>query len=94
MESQNNNSKIIMHPASVEELVKRKNVIQIKPYSVKEFSILYGVSRITFCTWLKPIRKKIGQRIGRYYSVKQVEVIFKHLGVPYTHEFKSGLDAA
>lgn len=94
METQNNKTKIIIHPASVEELLRRKNVIHIKPYSMKELSVLYGVSSVTVRNWMKPIRKKIGQRVGIYYTIKQVEIIFEHLGVPYMHELTSVFDVA
>lgn len=91
---QNTEAKIIMHPCSIEELVKRKNVIYVKPYSMKELSVLYGVSRRTFYNWLIPFREEIGKRLGLYYSVKQVEIIFSNLGVPYCFEMKGLLDVA
>ena len=58
------------------------NKIQIKPYSLKELAALYNVSKNTFKKWLEPFKKEIGERKGYYYTIHQVEVIFKYLGVP------------
>ncbi len=55
---------------------------EIKPYSLKELAGLYNVSKNTFKKWLEPVKSQIGKRVGYYYSVHQVEIIFKHLGVP------------
>lgn len=84
MENQNNTSKIIMHPASVEELVKRRNVILVKPYTLKELAMLYGVCPRTVKNWIHPFQEEIGNRTGRFYSVKQARIIFDNLGVPYS----------
>ncbi len=43
---------------------------------------MYGISEKTFNTWLEPHKEKIGQRLGWYYNVKQVNIIFDLLGVP------------
>ena len=55
---------------------------QLKPYSLKELSGLYHVSKNTFKKWIEPLQKQMGKRDGYYYTVHQVEVIFKHLGIP------------
>jgi len=95
METKNQNQpKIIMHPASVEELVKRKNVIYVKPYSLKELAGMYGVTTRTLRNWMFPFQNEIGKRIGIYYSIKQVRVIFDNLDVPYTLELPITLEAA
>lgn len=54
----------------------------IKPYSKKELTTMYAVSKKTMTRWLKPHLAKIGKREGRYYNVKQVQIIFDQLGVP------------
>lgn len=54
----------------------------IRPYSKKELTILYGVSSKTMTRWLKPHQAAIGQREGRYYNVRQVQLIFDLLGIP------------
>ena len=94
MENQNHQPKIIIHPASVEELVKRRNVIHVKPYSIKELAVLYRVSRRTMYNWLIPLQDEIGKRIGIYYSVKQVRIIFNNLDVPYMLELPNPCEAA
>jgi len=55
----------------------------VKAYSPRELCQLYGVSRKTLVTWLKPFSKQIGKRHGRYYTVLQVQSIVSHLGVPH-----------
>jgi hypothetical protein len=66
--------------------MKTKNEIMVKPYSPAELSKLYGVSKRTLRRWVSPLEKKVGKRIGQFYTVKQVEVLFKHLGLPYCLE--------
>ena len=59
------------------------DVTQIKPYSTKELSGIYGVSEKTLRKWMKPFAESIGKKQGRYYTVVQVEIIFNKLGMPY-----------
>jgi hypothetical protein len=61
-------------------------VKQIKPYTQKELSSLYGVCKQTFSKWLIPFKEQIGERNGHFYSVEQVKVIFSFLGVPESLE--------
>jgi len=56
--------------------------IPIKPYSLKELAALYNVSKNTFKKWLEPVNRQIGKRVGYYYNIHQVKIIFKHLGIP------------
>ena len=56
--------------------------INVRPYNYKELTTLYGVSQRTFKTWLEPFMGEIGEKRGRYFTVKQMEVIFKKLGFP------------
>lgn len=63
-----------------------KNEIMVKPYTKKELSILYGVSRRKLNLWLRPIIGKIGIKYGSHYNVKQVEMLFKSLGLPFQLE--------
>ena len=56
--------------------------ISVRPYSYKELITLYGVSQRTFKTWLAPFMGELGEKHGRYFTVKQTEVIFKRLGFP------------
>ncbi|HMJ46566.1 MAG TPA: hypothetical protein VK498_04520 [Ferruginibacter sp.] len=36
----------------------------------------------TFGTWIKPFLDEIGPRRGRYFTVRQVKIIFERLGLP------------
>lgn len=62
-----------------------------RPYSFKELENLYGVSHKTFKTWIQPFLEEIGEKRGRYFNVKQVQIIFAMLGYPESvEEEKSG----
>jgi len=58
------------------------NETKIKAYTTRELADLYGVSPKTFRTWLTPHMQTVGQRISRYYTAKQVGIIFQLLGEP------------
>lgn len=58
-------------------------VKEIKPYSTRELSRIYGVCDKTLLKWMKPFADEIGQKQGRFYTVVQVEIIFNKLGMPY-----------
>lgn len=94
MKNKNNECKIILHPAAAEQMLKRRTVISVRPYSQKELTALYGVSSRTIYNWLSSIKKELGERRGRTFSVRQVETIFEELGVPYTYEITSSLSVA
>jgi hypothetical protein len=59
-----------------------KSKLHLKPYSLMELSRIYGVNFRTFKKWLVPFQDKIGIRVGRYYTVAQVQKIFEVLGTP------------
>lgn len=59
---------------------------EIKPYSNKELSHLYGIGDRTFTKWLAPFKDSIGPKVGRYYTVLQVKIIVEKLGMPYKME--------
>jgi len=61
-------------------------VAVVKPYTPKELCRLYSVTAKTFYKWLAPFHHELGSRIGYYYTIKQVELIFLNLGVPYVIE--------
>jgi transposase len=66
-----------------EVLRKRTPVLKyVKPYNMKELCKIYGVSDKTMRKWMEPFSEEIGKRQGNIYNVAQIEVIFKHLGVP------------
>lgn len=58
------------------------NSIEIKPYSITELASIYGIPDKTMRKWLAPHKNAIGKRIGHFYNVLQVTIIFEKLGVP------------
>jgi len=53
-----------------------------RPYTKKELADRYGISIKTLKTWLRPHLHHIGEPPGRYYTVRQVRLIFEYLGEP------------
>jgi hypothetical protein len=58
--------------------------INVKPHTLVELAVIYEVDWRTLKKWLKPFEMEIGNKIGRYYSIRQVDIIFDKLGYPYT----------
>lgn len=56
--------------------------VHITPHSLKELALKYGVSKSVIRQWLQPLAPEIGPRIGNYYTITQVRIIFNHLGMP------------
>lgn len=56
--------------------------IKLRAYSLKELSGLYECSGKSMKTWLAPFKMEIGLRMGRFYTPKQMKIIFERLGVP------------
>jgi hypothetical protein len=54
-----------------------------KRYSTRELAELYEVDPKTFRKWIKPLLCDLGERVGRYYNIYQVGIIFLALGKPY-----------
>lgn len=61
--------------------------IEVRPYMVNELSTLYSISEPTMRNWIQSINDKIGERVGRYYNVRQVKEMFDNFGVPFVIEF-------
>ncbi len=59
-----------------------KHRIQAKPASKSELARAYRVSVRTLNNWLKGVESEVGQPLGRYYTIKQVEELFNHWGEP------------
>lgn len=53
-----------------------------KALKQSELAALYKVNVRTFASWLKPFNEKIGERIGLFYTPKQVQTIFDCIGEP------------
>ncbi len=60
------------------------NTFQLKAYSIGELAKMYNVNWRTFKKWIEPFNTEIGKRRGRFYTVIQVKIIFKKLGLPST----------
>lgn len=58
------------------------NKAEVKPHNYKELEGLYGVSHKTFKKWLKTLVPDLEPVSGRYFTVKQVQLIFDRLGIP------------
>jgi len=63
-----------------------RKTVEIKAYSLGELAALYEVSVRTMNRWLKPHLETIGKREGRFYTIKQVTIIFDKLGMPGDYE--------
>lgn len=58
-----------------------KRKIQLRPYKLAELSGIYGVSKPTLRKWIAEL-KELGKRIGHFYSIPQVKIIFENLLLP------------
>jgi hypothetical protein len=67
-------------------LVKKVTRIEIKQYRTKDLAALYKMSGKTFNRNIKGIKEKLGERIGQYWNITQVETIVAHMVLPYTME--------
>ncbi len=54
----------------------------IRMYTAKELADMYGMHPRTLKKHLEKHKKRIGAMNGRYYTVKQVVIIFGILGHP------------
>ena len=66
---------------------KEIKTLEIKPYMPGELARYYQVSEKTFRSWLNGFKERLGKRSGRYFNIKQVELIFQELGTPKTIEY-------
>ena len=63
-------------------MTEPRKFITLKAYSPSELAEIYDVDRRTMNRWLKPFKEEIGLRLGRYYTITQVRMIFLKLSVP------------
>lgn len=56
--------------------------IQLRAYTKTEVAGLYKISMKSLKTWLTPLENELGPRVGRFYSPRQMEIIFKEYGIP------------
>ena len=59
------------------------NIKIAKPFTCTELATLYNVSRKTFRTWLLPHMNIIGEKKAKYFTTRQVRLIYRVLGFPY-----------
>ncbi len=64
--------------------------VEIRPYKLKELAALYKADPKTFLKWLLPFQSILGKRLGHYYNITQVKLIFKKLSHP-THTVVSDI---
>jgi hypothetical protein len=56
--------------------------VPAQPYTTDELAMLYGITAKTFLKWIGPFKNETGQKIGWYYNIRQVNIIFEKLGRP------------
>ncbi len=64
------------------DTISKNKTITLRPYSLKELAALYDVKPRTVKIWLQPFSSVIGDKKGRFYTIKQVEIIFDKIGEP------------
>jgi hypothetical protein len=79
-------------PLKSEEQMTQPTVIKIQAYSPSELGRIYGLKWGVMNQWLKYLEEFTGPRISRFYSPKQVEIIFEHLGLPKVIEITDDSD--
>lgn len=57
-------------------------VFRLRPYTIAELAIIYGVCKRTLRKWLRPFQEDIGKRQGHFYSIAQVKIIIEKIGLP------------
>ncbi|NLR58817.1 hypothetical protein HGH93_11940 [Chitinophaga polysaccharea] len=55
---------------------------KVTAHTLKELADQYGVSRRIIRTWLSPFEAEIGPRLGYYYTVAQMLIIYEKIGPP------------
>ena len=83
MATKQKSARIIVHPATIEYYNSKKVYVPVKAYSIAELAVLYDVCPRTLNKWMKPFKAEIGDRMGRFFTVHQVKVIFDKLDVPH-----------
>lgn len=59
-----------------------QTVFELGCYSNFELAKFYGIDVKTMRRWLLPFAEEIGERIGRFYNIRQVQIIISKLGTP------------
>lgn len=62
--------------------------VTARPCHTAHLTDVYGVTRKTLYTWLRPHRNELGRKTSFYYTQAQVELIFEKLGHPKNWNLK------
>jgi hypothetical protein len=65
----------------IKSMIEKAHII-VRPYPLAELAFLYGVDKRTLRKWMKPFQAEIGLRIGNFFQVNQVRVIFQRIPLP------------
>ena len=65
---------------------KRKRIVEIKQYTLKELANIYCTTRYLMLRQIRIHEREIGRRIGYYYDAAQVERIFQLIRLPSSIE--------
>jgi hypothetical protein len=59
-----------------------KITFEVKPYTMQQLRKMYDVSYHVWRKLIAPFKQEIGKVMGYTLTVRQVEIILSHLGVP------------
>ncbi len=62
--------------------IDSSDLVEIKPYSMKQLCKIYEVKNKTMQKWIKSIHNELGNRHGHTYNTTQVAIIFNRFGNP------------
>lgn len=54
----------------------------IKPYHLKDLAVIFDVNSQTLRRWMSKYETELGPKIGKYYSIPQVECLIRYIGLP------------
>lgn len=63
--------------------MKRETSTQeLKPVNHKQLAARYQVSHKTLKSWMEPFAEEVGEMRGRFFTLKQLQIIYEKLGDP------------
>lgn len=66
----------------------KETTIELRPSTLKWLASMYGVDKRTMRKWLLPIKEELGERLGNFYNISQLKIIFSHIKLPSTIKIK------
>jgi len=54
----------------------------IKPYRLKDLATIFDINQLTLKRWMSKYPNELGEKEGKYYSVRQVEFMIDKFGLP------------